>query len=224
MGVDVFNFNSVSVKRLQVGPLDVNCYVVSEQTGGESSNEAVVIDPGGDASLIESVLSENGLELKYIINTHGHFDHIGGNGELKERTGALVAMHAADRPLLESALDQSAFYGVKISVQPAPDINLTHGAELIFGDIVLKIIHTPGHSEGGVCLYIEDEGILFTGDTLFAGSVGRTDLQGGSYDTLISSIHGKLVPLGDHVRVFPGHGPDSTIADEKVSNPFVAAG
>ncbi len=206
------------IVTLVVGPLDVNCYIVWRK----GATEAFVIDPGGDAAEIRSALDGRGLTARYIINTHGHFDHVGADAALKAASGANVAIHPMDADLLKDAHDLSAFFGQKTPRQSPPDMLLEDGMTLEAGGLELKVIHTPGHSRGGVCLYIEKDGLLFTGDTLFAGSVGRTDFEGGSMEELMASIKKKLLPLGDSVMIFPGHGPQSTIGDEKTENPFIA--
>ncbi|MBW7957455.1 MAG: MBL fold metallo-hydrolase [Deltaproteobacteria bacterium] len=206
------------ILTLPVGPLEVNCYIVWDRDSGEG----VVIDPGGDVEEIEAALKKEGVKVRYIINTHGHFDHVGGNGLLKSAVGSEIAIHAEDEPLLEYAHEQAVMFGLKTPKQPKPDIYLEDGVLLHFGPLSLKVIHTPGHSKGGVCLYMENEEVLFTGDTLFAGSVGRTDFEGGSMEELMDSIFERLLPLGDNVRVLPGHGPESTIGEEREINPFIA--
>lgn len=205
------------MKTLVVGPLEVNCYIIWDK----NTKEAFIIDPGGDAGEIMDFIKTEGLKPKYIINTHGHFDHVGGNAELRSAYDVKVAIHRNDEPMLELAHEQAIMFGVKTPEQPKPDILLEGGETLKAGGLEIKVIGTPGHSKGGVCLYVEDEGVLFTGDTLFAGSIGRTDFQGGSYDELMSSVKTKILPLGDSVKVFPGHGPESTIGEEKRSNPFL---
>lgn len=205
------------VARLVVGPLDVNCYVVWDT----ASREAVIIDPGGDAELIEDLVREEGLVVTYILNTHGHFDHVGADGALKKSLGAELAIHPGDVPILMKNIEQGLFFGIETDSVPEPDMELTDGTTIEVGSLVMRVIHTPGHSPGGVSLYLEKEGLLFTGDTIFAGSIGRTDLPGGSFETLISSIKERVIPLGDGVRLFSGHGPETTVADEKECNPFV---
>ncbi len=186
------------VIRLMVGPLMANCYIV----GCKETSEAVVIDPGGDVPRIVSTLVDRGLKVKAILNTHGHWDHTDGNGELKRITGAPVLIHPADAPALSEG----------------PDGYLEEGGEIRFGTFRLEVLHTPGHSPGGVCLL--GSGAVFTGDTLFAGSIGRTDLPGGSYERLIESVRRRLFVLDDETRVYPGHGDPSTIGREKRYNPF----
>lgn len=205
------------LKTLIVGPLEVNCYILWDS----NSREAFVIDPGGDAKDIKEALAQDKIKAKYIINTHGHFDHVGGNAELKSESGAPLAIHASDAVLLEDAHEHAVMFGVKTPKQPAPDILLEDGAVLEAGAIKLRVIHTPGHTRGGICLYDEAHGLLFTGDTLFAGSIGRTDFPGGSYEEIMRSIKTRILTLGDGVKVYPGHGPGSTIGEEKLENPFI---
>lgn len=202
------------MKTVVVGPLDVNCYIVWED------GPAFVIDPGGDADMIARELKKEGLSVAYIINTHGHFDHVGGDADIKAQ-GGVLAIHSEDAPMLDEAQDHGILYGVKIPEQPSPDELLKDGTKLTAGSITLEVLHTPGHTRGGVCFFDRKGGNLFTGDTLFAGSVGRTDFEGGSFEELMDSIKKKILPLGDTVKVFPGHGPSSTIGREKMMNPFV---
>jgi glyoxylase-like metal-dependent hydrolase (beta-lactamase superfamily II) len=206
------------MKRLVVGPLEANCYLLWD----DADRSAVVVDPGSDGDYIEDEVKKEGLNVKYIINTHGHFDHVGANGHLRDSLGVKVAIHASDVKLLQGAPLHGNPFGIETPPQSAPEVLLTDGMELKAGGLSITVLHTPGHTQGGVCLYIEKEGVIFTGDTLFSGGVGRTDLPGGSFDTLMKSIREKILPLGDTVRVFPGHGPETTIAEEKESNPFIA--
>ncbi|HAO94145.1 MAG TPA: MBL fold metallo-hydrolase, partial [Deltaproteobacteria bacterium] len=150
----------------------------------------------------------------------GHFDHVGGDAQMKAQ-GGVLAIHSEDAPLLDEAEDHGILYGVKIPKQGAPGEFLKDGMKLQAGSLTLEVLHTPGHTRGGVCFFDRKNGDLFTGDTLFAGSVGRTDFEGGSFDELMESISKKILPLGDAVKVFPGHGPSSTIGREKMMNPFV---
>jgi len=202
------------IKKLEVGPIMANCFIL----GCESTKEAIVIDPGDDADRILMELAKSELNVKYLINTHGHFDHVGANKRMKEVTGAKLAIHPDDEPMLKELSHSAAMFGLSADNSPPADILLKDGDEISFGEITLKVIHTPGHSRGGICLYTR--GHLFSGDTLFAGSIGRTDLPGGDYDTLISSIQKKLLAFDDDTLVYTGHGPETTIGNEKRMNPF----
>lgn len=203
------------IKKLEVGPIMANCFIL----GCESTKEAVVIDPGDDADRILMALSKSELKVKYLINTHGHFDHVGANKRMKDVTGAQIAIHPDDEPMLGELSRSASMFGLAAENSPPADILLKDGDKIVFGNITLEVIHTPGHSKGGVCLFTK--GHLFAGDTLFAGSIGRTDLPGGDYDTLISSIRKKLLVLDEDIRVYTGHGPETTIGNEKRMNPFL---
>ena len=201
--------------RITVGPLEVNCYLIID----ENTREAAVIDPGDDADAILGVIRQEKVEVKYIINTHGHFDHVGANAVLKAATGAVALLHRDDAELLGDAVDQGAIFGMTVTAPPPPDRFLEDGEALRVGDLSLTILHTPGHSRGGISVFAN--GVVFTGDALFAGSIGRTDFPGGDLMTLITSIRNKLLTLPDDTKVFPGHGPESTIGDERRENPFL---
>jgi hydroxyacylglutathione hydrolase len=201
--------------RLVVGPLQVNCYIIAD----EKTKEAVVIDPGDDATDILKVIKEKGLRVKYIVNTHGHFDHIGANRAIKEATGAEILIHEADAPVLASAPRQSAAFGMNSVSSPPADRYVKHGDIIPAGEVSLKVLHTPGHSPGGISLL--EQGMAFTGDALFAGSIGRTDFPGGDLMTLLRSIKTNLMTLPDDTKVFSGHGPASTIGEERQENPFL---
>lgn len=203
------------INKLTVGPIQANCFII----GCEDTHEAAVIDPGDEADRILLALSESKLTLKCIINTHGHFDHVGANKRLKETTGASIMIHPLDAPMLDQLSASAASWGMSADNSPAPDRTIDDGDVVEFGNISLKVIHTPGHSPGGVSLHTGDH--VFVGDTLFAGSVGRTDLPGGDPSVLKASIQNKLFTLGDHVKVYPGHMGDTTIGQEKKFNPFV---
>ncbi len=203
------------IRKLEVGPIMANCFIL----GCENTKEAVVIDPGDDADRILMALAKEELTVKYLINTHGHFDHVGANKRMKETTAAPIAIHPGDAPMLTELSRSAAMFGLSAENSPEADQLLKDGDEIVFGDITLKVIHTPGHSPGGVCLYTP--GHLFAGDTLFAGSIGRTDLPGGDYDTLISSIKTKLLGLDEDTVVYTGHGPETSIGNEKRMNPFL---
>jgi glyoxylase-like metal-dependent hydrolase (beta-lactamase superfamily II) len=200
---------------LPTGPLEVNCYIV----GCEKTRKAVVIDPGGNVSDILEKLQKHQLDVVMIVNTHGHFDHIGGNRQLLEATSAELLIHQDDRQLMDLALEHAAVYGLQTEASLAPTRELIGDEKLLVGELSLQLIHTPGHSPGGICLYVED--CLLVGDTLFAGSIGRTDLPGGDHQLLISRIKEKLLPLPDATRVCPGHGPMTTIGEEKQHNLFL---
>jgi hydroxyacylglutathione hydrolase len=203
-------------ESIVVGPLSVNCYIL----GCEKSLEGIVVDAGGDASLVIATAERHKLKITHVINTHGHFDHIGANREVTEHFGAKLLIHAGDAPMLNRAADVARAYGIRGENSPEADTFLTDGMELAFGDCRLKVIHTPGHSLGGCCLYLEDEKKLISGDTLFADSIGRTDLPGGSHEQLLNSVRTRLFTLPDDVVVYPGHGPETTIRHEKRHNPY----
>lgn len=198
-----------------LGGMGANCYLVA----CEETKEALVIDPGGDPGPVLANAEKKGLTVKYIINTHGHIDHIMGNDLLKKATGAKVLIHELDAEMLPNAkLNLSGFVGDSIKQAPADQL-LTEGDKVDIGKISLEVVHTPGHTRGGICL--KGEGVVFTGDTLFAGSIGRTDFPGGSFEDLINSIKTKLLCLPDDTAVYPGHMQDSTIGQEKRFNPFL---
>jgi len=206
------------VKKLVIQPFMANCFIV----GCEHTKKAAVIDPGGSTDKILLSLAESQLKLEYIINTHGHVDHASGNRKLKDATGADILIHSLDAPMLEHLSQSAAMFGISSENSPPPDRTLADNDTVTIGDITLKVIHTPGHSPGGISLYAD--GKLFVGDTLFQGSIGRTDLPGGDFGALISSVQNKLFPLGDEIQVYTGHGPETTIATEKKYNPFVGIG
>ncbi len=186
------------LKKMAVGQLQANCYIL----GCNKTNEGMVIDPGGDAPFIAREIADAGLKIIKIVLTHGHFDHTDGAVELRDITNAPVLIHSLDAP----------------SLNFAPDESLSDGQVFNIGSYAISVIHTPGHSPGGVCLYAP--GAVFTGDTLFAGSIGRTDFPGGDHHSLIQGVMKKIFPLGDDLRVYPGHGPGSTIGNERSNNPF----
>jgi glyoxylase-like metal-dependent hydrolase (beta-lactamase superfamily II) len=204
----------VIIEKLAVGPIMANCFVI----GCEETLEGAVIDPGADAKRIMDVVSSAGLRVTKIINTHGHFDHVGANQEIKAITDAELIIHALDAPML-SQLDQMAgAFGMSVENSPPPDRTVDEGDRIAVGHLTLAVLHTPGHTPGGISLH--SDGCVFVGDTLFQGSIGRTDFPGGNYDTIIHSIREKLFPLGDQVVVYTGHGPETAIGTEKQFNPF----
>ncbi len=199
-----------------VGPIQANCYIV----GDEDSRKGVVIDPGDEVEKILSHIHEHDLDVTLILNTHGHFDHVGGNKKLKEATGAKIAIHPDDAHYLDKLSESAAVWGMTAENSPPPDLLLSDGQILEVGGLKFKVLHTPGHSPGSVSFVMEDAQIVFTGDLIFAGSIGRTDFPGGDYNTLIQSVREKIFPLGDEFRVLSGHGPVTTVGHEKVHNPF----
>ncbi|RMF84119.1 MAG: MBL fold metallo-hydrolase [Nitrospinota bacterium] len=203
-----------------IGPFAMNCYLLGDLEQGE----AVVIDPGGEVPRILRMLEQQQLTLSKILNTHGHIDHVVGVQELKEKTGAPFYLHRGDEFLLQDLAQKAPLYGFGSVKTPVVDHYLEDGEEITVGRLRLEVIHTPGHSPGGVCFHLAAQRILFSGDTLFAGSVGRVDLEGGSAETLLQAIHQKLAPLDPNTRVYPGHGPETTIGREVQFNPFLQPG
>ncbi len=203
-------------ESIAVGPLAVNCYIVA----CEQSREGMVVDPGGDVDQIVALVQKHGLKIHTIINTHGHFDHLGGNREALATFGARLLIHQADAPMLGRSAEVARAYGLQGDNSPEADAYLTDGMDIFFGTCRAKVLHTPGHTLGGCCLYFENERIVITGDTLFADSIGRTDLPGGSHEQLLQSIRTKLFTLPDEVIAYPGHGPETTIGHEKNFNPY----
>jgi glyoxylase-like metal-dependent hydrolase (beta-lactamase superfamily II) len=206
----------MQIETLAVGPLQVNCFIVA----CEKTREALVVDPGDEAERILQRVQACGLQLKLIVNTHGHFDHIGGNRLLVEQSGAELLIHQDDLPVLRRAREHASLYGMRVTPSPEPTRLLAGGETLEVGELRFRVLHTPGHSPGGICLL--GDGHLFAGDSLFAGSVGRTDLPGGDHDTLIEGIRRQLLVLPEETVVHPGHGPDTTIGREKRVNPYLS--
>lgn len=207
------------IKSLTVGLLGTNCYIVA----CEKSSEAIVIDPGFTedelASFIQTI-NHQGLKIKFIVNTHGHVDHICGNERLKKVTGAKIAIHEKDADMLtDPSTNLSGALGLK-EISPPTDVLLIDGDTLEFGSLKLRVLHTPGHTRGSICLHDSSNRVVFTGDTLFAGSIGRTDLPGASFKDIMRSIRDKLMVLPDETVVYPGHGEATTIGKERVENPF----
>ncbi|MFC2066637.1 MBL fold metallo-hydrolase [Chloroflexota bacterium] len=201
------------LKTLVVGPFASNCYIV----GSASTKQGMIIDTGAEPEKILNSIKELGLEIKFIVLTHGHMDHIGALEQVMEATGAEVAVHTDDAGLLQrqpkSPVDSSAH-------QASSPYRLLNGGDSVdFGDMNFLVLHTPGHSRGGICLL--GQGVVFSGDTLFNYGIGRYDLSGGSYNQLMDSLHTKLMVLPDETIVYPGHGPDTTIGAERRGNPFL---
>ncbi len=209
----------MDIEQIKVGFMDVFCYLIASPR----TKEALVIDPAGDEEKVFARIEERGLTLKYIVNTHGHPDHTCGNAKMKELTQARIVMHELDNQIFSS--DQGLQMARQWGFTPSPpaDMTVEDGDEIVVGDVALKVLHTPGHSPGGICLLAD--GDLFTGDTLFVGAVGRTDLPGASLDDFMKSIKERLLTLPDETIVWPGHDygvrPSSTIGTEKRSNPYI---
>ncbi len=203
------------IKNVVVGPLEVNCYII----GCEDTKEAAIIDPGDNADEIISTIEKEGLKPKFIINTHAHFDHVGGVKAIQDHFKIDFFLHKEDLFLVDNASEQATAFGLKPISKPEVNKYVNNGEIISLGSKSITVIHTPGHSPGCVCYSVDNN--VFVGDTLFAGSIGRTDLPGGSYETLINSIKESLFPLGDNTIVYPGHGPSTTIKNEKEHNPFL---
>jgi hydroxyacylglutathione hydrolase len=202
---------------LIVGPLQCNCSIL----GDEASREAIVVDPGDNISRIVSTLEKHQLTVKQIIVTHAHIDHIAGAQRLKRLTGAPIFYNQSDLPLVKMMDIQAGWLGIPTPEVAPPDASLEDGQIISITGLTGSILHTPGHTEGSVCLYLPQQSLLLAGDTLFAGSVGRTDLPGGNSKKLIQSIHDSLLTLPDEVTVIPGHGANTSIGAERDSNPFL---
>jgi hydroxyacylglutathione hydrolase len=200
-----------------VGLLQCNCTIL----GDEESHEAIVVDPGYDIPRILSTLAKYQLTVLQIVVTHAHIDHIASALDLKQITGAPILYNAADLPLTAMMDEQASWIGVETPTVKPPDHSPADHEYVSVRGLDAQIIHTPGHTEGSLCLHLPSESLLLAGDTLFAGSVGRTDLPGGNHGKLIQSIRERLLPLPDATVVIPGHGPATTIGEERVSNPFL---
>lgn len=202
------------IQTLPVGPMAANCYILE----CENTRSAIVIDPGDEAARILDVVNEHNLQIKFIVNTHAHIDHIAANSELKEKTSALLCIHSSGADILvDPQKNLSFFIGIPAS-SPEPDKILEDGDILEVGTLRLRVMHTPGHSPDSICLLADE--CIFTGDLLFAGGIGRYDFPGSSYMTLMSSLR-KVMKLDDDLIVYPGHGPGTTIGEERRANPFL---
>jgi glyoxylase-like metal-dependent hydrolase (beta-lactamase superfamily II) len=209
----------MELETITVGPLQENCYVA-----WESPEAALVVDPGDEASRIVETLERLGVRPGLVVNTHGHFDHTGAVGALVERYGVAYKVHADERAILEMTPAGSRIWGIQVAAVPEPSGTLAHGETIALGGLRIEVIHTPGHTPGGLCFHVSAEKVLFTGDTLFQRSIGRSDFPGGDGEALVASIRQRLFSLSEDTRVFPGHGPPTTIGDEMRVNPFVGLG
>ena len=208
------------LEMLTVGPFQENCYVL----GDEASGVGAVVDPGDEAARIAMAVEQTGLEIGSIIVTHAHIDHVGAVAALVDEYSCPVLMHAEAEPMLEQVPTQAMMMGLRFGKVPTVDHHIGEGEMVEVGDLRLRPLYTPGHAPGHLAFYIEEEGLVLSGDALFAGSVGRVDLPGGSMEVLMRSIEERLMTLPDATRVYPGHGPQTQIGNERVSNPFLQGG
>lgn len=216
MGATRYNNNMIH-EIIPVGPLQCNCSII----GDESSREAMVIDPGDDIDDVLALIRKHNLQVKQIVITHAHIDHVGGAMKLRVATGAPILLNQNDYGLLKMLDVQAAWIGMKTPEKVEIDRSVTTGETVSAGSHRAEILHTPGHTEGSICLYFAPEKKLIAGDTLFAGSIGRTDLPGGSMQKIMRSLHNTVLALPDETVVVPGHGELTTIGEERGSNPFL---
>jgi hydroxyacylglutathione hydrolase len=215
-----FEFSTIEPmihKILPVGPLQCNCSVI----GDETTREAMVIDPGDDIEDVLAIVRQYKLEVKQIVITHAHIDHVGGAMKLRAQTGAPILLNQNDYALLKMLDVQASWLGMPAPDKVAIEASIADGETLQTGGLTANVFHTPGHTEGSVCLYFPAEKLLIAGDTLFARSIGRTDLPGGSFEKIIRSLHDRVLILPDETVVIPGHGPRTTIGEEREENPFL---
>ena len=205
------------LETFPVGPLRCNCTIL----GDEVTHEAIVVDPGDNIPEILSRLQKHGLTLRQIIVTHAHIDHVGGAAQLRKSTGAPVLMNQHDLELLGMMEMQAGWLGVPTPQVAPPDASAEDGLAIGLATLPAQVLHTPGHTPGSICLLFPDHDLLLAGDTLFAGSIGRTDLPGGDGEQILRSLRERLLVLPDSTRVLPGHGPETTIGEERQSNPFL---
>jgi hydroxyacylglutathione hydrolase len=208
------------LEMLTVGPFQENCYIV----GDEESGAGVLVDPGDEAARIALAVEQTELEIQSIIVTHAHIDHVGAVGALVDEYACPVLMHTEAEPMLSHLPTQAMMMGLKFGKVPTVDRNIGDGEVLEVGALRLSSLYTPGHAPGHLSFYVADEGFVLSGDAIFAGSIGRVDLPGGDMGLLMRSINEKLITLPDETRVYPGHGPQTTVGNERVSNPFLQGG
>ena len=208
--------NGIELRRFTLGPFAENCYLLV----GPSGRKAALVDPGIGSEPLLKEIEAHGLDLEWIVNTHGHLDHVAGNAFFKTSTDARLIIHPDDAPMLSQMSVQARFFGLEAESSPPPDAHFVEGEPFRFDGAAIEVIHTPGHSPGGVCLRFGER--MLVGDTLFRGSIGRTDLPGGSADQLIASIRLKLFRLPAETVCYPGHGPETTLVEERTNNPFVS--
>ncbi|MEW6638215.1 MAG: MBL fold metallo-hydrolase [Actinomycetota bacterium] len=208
------------LENLTVGPFQENCYIV----GDESSGVGVVVDPGDEAARIALAVEQTNLEIGRILITHAHIDHVGAVAALADEYACPVMMHAEAEPMLKQLPAQAVMMGLRFGKVPAVDEHVEDGQIVEVGSLRLRALYTPGHAPGHVAFYEETEGFVLAGDALFAGSIGRTDLPGGSMEVLMRSINERLLTLPDETRVYPGHGPATTVGNERTTNPFLRGG
>jgi hydroxyacylglutathione hydrolase len=207
----------IEIAMLPLGPLQTNCYILA----CTETMTAAVIDPGWNGRSLAATLDDRGYTLSHILLTHSHFDHVGGLAELKAEKAAPIYIHPEAIPMLEQAVMSAAFWNIRIPAPPPPDKMLAESQILQIGQVAVHVLYTPGHAPGHVSFYLPEHGVLFSGDALFQGSIGRTDLPGGDHALLLRSIHKKLLPLPDETQVLSGHGPATTIGHERQLNPFL---
>lgn len=212
--------NGLEIETIANGPFVENCFIISEAASGEG----ILVDPGDEAEHILGRIRERKISIKKIVNTHAHIDHVGAVADIKNELGIPFALHAAESQWLDSLPMQAKMFGLPPKKIPTLDEELKAGDAIHFGNMTANVLHTPGHSAGGCCLYFANEGVVFVGDTLFAGSIGRTDLPGGALSVLLDSIGRELLALDDRVVVYCGHGEPTTIGRERKGNPFLQPG
>ncbi|GAB4328442.1 MAG: MBL fold metallo-hydrolase [Candidatus Zixiibacteriota bacterium] len=203
------------IEKLTVSAIQENCYIV----GGDESRRGIIIDPGAEASRILEKVEHLGLTIEKIINTHGHVDHISAAEDVKEALGVKLHLHPGDEMYLPNIEETAAMFGIAGARNPTIDEFLNHGDRFEVGGFTVEVLHTPGHTPGHCILKIGDD--VFCGDLVFSGSIGRTDLPGGDYETIIDSLERVILPMADHIRLHPGHGPSTTVAVERRYNPFL---